>query len=165
MYGLKDIEQFFFDAMRIGYAANPKETTLIDLPGSKVIIIQDRGFKMVDLWFVGGNDKSAGSTMIFADNRLVWKMDYRGQYQKEEIDFLKSALRAEYNKDYVQSAAPEFFRGCRGPLLFLGSNGLAYTNNVKQGSTFYQFEGREEIVSRTAGLVVGHHDYEGILLQ
>ena len=163
-YGLKDIERLFFNAMQAGYATNPAKTTLVELPGSKVITFQERGFKMIDLWFVGSNGKSAGSTMIFVDEKIVWKMDYRGQYQEEEIDFLKSVLRREYYKDYVPGAAPEFFRGCRGPRLFL-SNGLAYTNNVKEGSDFYQFSGREEIISRANScLVVGYHDYEGMLL-
>lgn len=168
MFDASDIQVFFYEAMREGYAsAKPHKSTISELPGSITITHQKGKMKLVDCYFVGQGDKSFGNTIIFAENLPVWNMHYYGQYEYYATFLLKLALSAAYTLDHPLTADPQFFTGCRGPKVFRSdvTSGLVYVNQVRPQSTFWSFSGREEIFSESGrNKSLGFHEYTGYML-
>ena len=159
MLSVSDIELFFFQAMKNGYASSPAKGTIAELPGSKTITFQDGNLQLVDCWFAADNGRSFGNTIIFKDEKPIWMMHYWGHYDKGVISFLKKALAENYNRDHSFTYD---FNGCRGPKLFNGV-GMTYVNLIAHKSLFEEFAGHEEIIGDH--IVRGWHYYHGWMLQ
>ena len=163
MSPVSEIEQFFFRAMRAGYASSPVKGTIVEFPGSKTITFQEGNLLLVDCWLVGTNDRSFGNTIIFRDDKPVWMMHYWGQYDEEAIDLLKRVLVKDYSREHILKASEEFFNCCRGQRIFTDT-WMTYHNMVNPRSTFEEFSGREEIISNISLRVCGWHCYHGYTL-
>lgn len=159
-----DLPPVFFEAMQVGYASGADVGTIPDLPGSKKIVFTKGIFKVVDVWFPGPIS-SSGTTVIFASDRPAWTMQYWGKYEKKEIPFLKKALAASYALGHFPYACLEYFTACRGPKVYKSEEfpDLTYVNMPDDGSTFYDFAGREEVLNGN-GIRIGWHEYHGHLL-
>lgn len=154
----------FFAAMQNGYAGSAPKSTIAELHGSKVIRYKQGDFEVVDCYFVTSiSDYSFGTTTIYYQGNAVWMMQYRGQYPKDVIPFLKQALRQTYEKSE--------FVGGRGPIIYFEGGTidtqLRYSNNVISGD-WRNFLGREEIYRSCGGNqgagMQGWHEYGGLLL-
>lgn len=155
---LDQAQEVFFEAMMDGYAGNLENSTkTVDSEGYKTITFVHGDFKVVDRYCVTPNsDFSAGTTTIFykPEDRWtpVWWMSYGGRYPFYLIHFLKSALRATYEKkEFCGGRGPKFFRGF----------GESYENNWE--GDFYFFSGKEEIHT-CLGRGMGGHQYFGMAL-
>jgi len=150
----EDIKRTFLAAMRAGYASDaPKKTTIVELPGSKVITFEDGPWVVKDVYFVSpGSTFSSGMTIIYYNCHVVWTMQYQGSYPENIIPFLKRALAANYNKNE--------WCGGRGPAHY-GEGELVYLNT--RAYNFEKFEGREEISRSPGGQLLGFHTYQGIM--
>jgi hypothetical protein len=152
----------FFAAMLEGYVgANQRkhqlyvgdDAVLRPMPGAKANVYQHGDFKVVDSWFVTPLGRcSAGFTNIWCLGDLVWHMGYQGWYRDPAVPFLKSALKAAYEKgDFI---------GGRGPLKY-GDGMFRYTNRVVDHD-WRHFRGREVVM--LGEQLVGFHEYHGLLL-
>ncbi len=153
------VEEFFYRAMREGYASYVQpEETIAQLPGSKMITYQEDDLKLVDFWLATRGGRSSGNTIIFHENNPVWQMHYWGWYNDEVISFLKRVLLADYGRNHLGGVD---FLGCRGPKIFTGTT-MTYINIVDDGGMFTHFSGREEIFSNSTGHTgCGWHKYHG----
>jgi len=149
-----EMKATFFDAMNAGYAAKkkPKKSTIIELPGSKLIPPYVRGpWKVTDVYFVTPlGSQSGGTTVISYEGVPVWMMQYFGEYQKVAIPCLKAALRHAY--------ARREFNGGRGTDFFDYGEDIYYRNFVQ--GTFDNFSGHECITDND-GNEIGQHRYHG----
>src|SRR3989344_2393627 len=158
---LADIQKFFFYAMMQGYAGNAPKAKAPGMPGYKEIdvISISESWRCLDRYCVTPlSNKSAGTITICCQNDSGWVLHYGGEYSEEVIDFLKIALRANYEK--------EIFLGCRGPEYMESQDGknLCYTNSLFEGSkTFAAFNGFESIRDLDNRLL-GYHGYMGMSL-
>lgn len=157
---LAQVEVFFFKAMQYGYASNvSRKTAVLGMPGFKQIDFCDGDWRCLDRYCVTPlSSKSAGSTTIWHQNIPVWMMHYGGQYKEEAIDFLKLALRANYDES--------IFHGCRGPasLSHVGETFL-YTNTLfPESRHFGAFTGYEKITNTRDNQLLGYHGYMGMSL-
>lgn len=146
-------QAFFLKAMAEGYARDAEKTTVAELPGSRVIIFAEGDFSLKDIYYVGDNGKSAGTTTIWHRGVPVWFMSYGGRYEKVVIPFLKKCLLSTYSE-------PRFWGG-RGPH-HMREGDLIYTNVTGRGS-FSGFSGGERIYDIHDHLH-GCHWYHGMLL-
>jgi hypothetical protein len=152
---IKQIKQFFFKAMVAGWARNGQKISIPEMPSYKAISFQEGDFRLLDCYCNSPDSpKSAGTTTIWHKNVPVWVMQFGGYYEKGAIRFLKRALLVNYETST--------FLGGRGPSSFYEGY-YAYYNKVMQND-FGRFSGREEIISRPAGDILGYHDYWGISL-
>lgn len=153
---LRRIYDVFFDAMGNGYARNDIEpTSIVELPGSKLIPFVSGEYKVTDCYFVSPrSDKSGGFTTIYHEDDPVWMMHYGGRYAKIAIPFLKQCLHRAY-------VGERRFYGGRGPH-FVRDERFTYINMVRRES-FTDFEGEEKIFDAD-GHEVGHHRYGGMSL-
>lgn len=154
------IPSVFFAAMKNGYVGGASQSTICELPGSKVIRFMWNDFEVVDCYFVIPNsDYSFGATTIYYKGNAVWVMQYRGQYPKDVIPFLKRSLRQTYEKSE--------FVGGRGPEDYTedDDSGLRYFNKVVSNN-WRNFNGREEICcdQGQGSNLKGWHEYVGLLL-
>lgn len=148
-------EAFFFKAMIEGYASGQRPAAVRGRPGLKEITFVDGEFMLVDQWCKGSRTNSSfGTTTIWRFGDPVWGMQYSGEYEESAILFLKQVLA----RTYLQRR----FIGGRGEEVFLMDN-LLYTNRMVH-NTFISFDGREEIVDREAGRLLGYHDYRGMYI-
>jgi hypothetical protein len=155
------IEEFFFEAMKQGWAAPVQKLPIPGLPGSKSIPFTSGEYSLLDYYFVApDSDVSYGTTAIWVADKPVWIMHYGGWYNKQVIPFLKRALMRNYSCNV--------FLGGRGPERLEGEDHtLQYINNVEQ-SDFGNFRGHECIISTShnTGLLPGskfgdHHYFGG----
>ncbi|TSC56630.1 MAG: Uncharacterized protein G01um101418_254 [Parcubacteria group bacterium Gr01-1014_18] len=154
------IKDFFFEAMREGWAVQSPKIPISNLPGSKSIPYSKGEYFLLDYYFVAPNSNSSyGSTVIWIAGRPVWLMHYGGWYDEPVIPFLKRALMQNYSEN--------FFWGGRGPERLEGeSHTLQYLNNVEQND-FNSFRGSEYIIStsdqsgKPEGQKLGGHHYFG----
>lgn len=159
----KEIEAFFFNAMRNGWATPALKRPIPELPGSKSIRFGSGDLVLLDYYFVApGSESSYGTTVIWEVERPVWIMHYGGWYNKEVIPFLKRVLMRNYSQD--------IFLGGRGPERLEGEgHTLQYLNRVERND-FEDFQGQEYIISTSdqsgfpAGQKLGEHHYFGGLL-
>jgi hypothetical protein len=161
-----DVQPFFFEAMKKGFAQGSTKSKVVYFPSSKIITFERGHFRLVDHWFTTlCSRKSFGTTIIYAMDNPVWMMHYWGWYAERVIHFLMRALMSEYSQDFVAGGDPQFFNGCRGPRL-LSDGGLFYINVPDHGSDFTSFSGREQILDneREGGLSCGWHMYHGFSL-
>lgn len=156
----KQIEAFFFEAMRQGWATSASKTTIPELPGSKCITYRRGEFILKDCYIVSpDSDKSYGTTFIWIAEKPVWMMHYGGFYVKKAIPLLKAALRSSYLSNK--------FLGGRGPRRFSLGSPLWY-NNLTQShlNKFEAFVGYEEIYevleSKNEKLLGEHHFFGGL---
>ena len=152
-------QSVFLEAMCFGYAMDGtsgrpvEKSTIVELPGSKVITTDLVDWKVVDCYFTNpSSDKSAGQTMIWHKNVPVWTMSYGGSYPKVVIPFLKKCLGRAYLE--------ERFYGGRGPE-FMEDEPFTYVNRFH--GTFTSFKGEERIYDKS-GARFGHHWYHGMSL-
>ncbi|MDO8569510.1 MAG: DUF5680 domain-containing protein [bacterium] len=152
---LRGIQDIFFGAMANGYAQNTPKTSIVGLPGSKMISSELGHYKVVDCYFVNPHsDKSTGQTIIWDNNVPVWTMYYGGRYAEIAIPFLKECLHRAY-------VTKRRFYGGRGPYFVRGKR-FTYVNDVRRDS-FSDFEG-DEFVFDLSEQCLGHHWYRGISL-
>lgn len=168
MWSIKDLEPFFFEAMRDGYASRTaKKRVIEELPQSRLITFQRAELMLTDCWQTNPDSlKSFGQTVICANSKPVWMMAYWGQYPKDVIPFLKEVLCQAY-KPTTRFLKSGSFSGCRGTHVFRDTpeySNLTYSNHFK--GDFSSFEGREEIVKDEGSNSkrVGWHNYHGMLL-
>ena len=156
---LRDVEMFFFQAMMQGYADNETKRKTVDMLHHKEVDIIQGDWRCLDRYCVTPlSDKSAGSTTIWYQGIPVWVMNYGGDYKEEAIDFLKLALRSNYEE--------MIFLGCRGPAIFTHlDNPLIYTNSMSKDSHgFGDFKGCETIKNKSTYTMLGYHEYWGMSL-
>lgn len=164
---IKQIESFFFEAMKSGWAQPvPKIPLPEPFSGGKAIPYRreiNDGLYLLDYYFVAPDSKSSyGTTVIWIEQRPAWVMHYGGWYEKGVISFLKRALARNYNEDR--------FMGGRGPEGLEGEDHtLQYLNRVEQND-FSNFRGHEwiEATSPHSGFAPGtklgeHHYFGGVL--
>ena len=156
---IQTAQMVFFEAMLRGYAKGGtggrvvEKSTIVELPGSKVIVTDLMGWRAVDCYFTNPNsDKSAGQTTIWYQDIPVWTMCYGGSYPKVVIPFLKKCLGQAYGE--------EQFYGGRGPE-FMEEEPFTYVNRFH--GTFTSFKGEERIYDKS-GARFGHHWYHGMSL-
>ena len=160
----KKIQDFFFEAMKSGWAQPvPKIPLPEQFYGGKAIPyrreVQD-GFYLLDYYFVNPDSNySYGTTVIWFDDKPVWMMHYGGWYDEKVIPFLKRALARNYNENV--------FLGGRGPERLEGEDHtLQYLNRVEKND-FSDFRGCEEIITTSeqwkmpVGTPMGKHRYFG----
>lgn len=183
---LKEFERFYLEAALTTYAAAEKvedvvpgsdthysrnagqyyaeKSTIPELPGSKKFLYRRDDLCYVDTYWTNG-EFSGGTTIIYAGEVPVWLMAYDGWCQdddKEVLDFLKSALRANYEGG--------IFLGGRGPREFHQmwptKERLVYHNHLDlYGQGFRCFAGRERIFRRPADAIdLFWHRYKGLAL-
>jgi hypothetical protein len=155
---IETLQDFFFRAMLAGYASGSETEPVPGMPGWKrVPPFKDEslGLMLVDMWCTHlRSGKSFGTTTIYFDGDPVWVMQYSGEYREEAVPLLKRALHEAYQ-------AQEFHGGRGRTLLSVG--GLTYYNAF-QGD-FGSFYGKEYIrEDGWQGLVLGRHEYAGMLL-
>lgn len=166
-----EARDFFFEAMRKGYAGGAEKTSIPGLPGIEAIPYKFDGkgyivdFYLMD-WYAApeGSLKSAGSTMIWYKDQPVWVMHYGGFYQNKAIPFLKEALFTAYQR--------RMFYGGRGQSFYLNPEWeMGYINRLASGDffpmdieAFESFEGREEIFDLQTSESLGWHRYWGCTL-
>lgn len=150
-------EVIFFEAMQAGYAGRQvQRTTVPQLVGSKHIIYERDEWRVTDTWITTPQgDGSGGMTIISYDGDPIWMMQYGGHYPESAIDFLKEALRKNYNEGV--------WFGGRGPH-FYEKDGWAYVNVCPGGWKFGDGFGFETISHATTGGVVGQHRYQAFWL-
>ncbi len=156
MVSLKEVEDFFFSAMATGsWAAGGKATTISDLPGFKVIPVRQGDFYLLDYYsLTPGSRRSAGSVTIWWQGIPVWIMHFGGEYPREAIHLVKTALMEAYTN--------RLFMGGRG-VTSLSDPIFAYTN-VPRKRDFADFAGREFVRLLATGEQVGWHNYWGMSL-
>src|SRR3990167_11076042 len=99
---LQEAQAFFFEAMVRGYADEVhKPITVPDKPGFKQFIYRKGDdWRLVDEWATNpDSDASCGTTTIWHQGRVIWVMQYFGEYEEQAISFLKKALMAAYSQD------------------------------------------------------------------
>ena len=168
MFNIDEILPFFFTAMAEGYASkNPEKSFIKELPGSKMISYTKGDFKLIDYWFSSLDDFSCGHTLIYHRDVLhtlgipVWVMSYHGWYTKEVEPFLKAALRKAYEDcNFVGGRGPELF-SAEEPSSF---KDFVYMNEVEKQSNWKNFQGKEQISSRSTMRRCGWYKYQGFLL-
>ena len=157
---LEDVEQVFFDAMINGWAAGAPKTPVPGFPGAKGIEYRRNGFRVLDYYLITGEESpnSAGSTIIWHEDRPIWMMQYGGQYftalDEGVTALLKRALMDAYRRRH--------FSGGRG-ISGYHEGALRYINNVHLNN-FRNFCGIEEIFDTKNNLCLGYHRYHGLLL-
>jgi len=154
---LDQVKEFFFVAMMQGYVGNKSKVKIASMPGFKEIDVIAGLWRCLDRYCVNSvSRKSAGTTTIWFENDPVWIMNYSGWYDESAIDFLKSALRSNYEKS--------IFVGGRGPTYFFESGSpFTYSNFGCIGMTFARFQGQEQINALNHGNL-GYHNYWGMSL-
>lgn len=156
MSKLKEAQDFFFFAMQRGWASDAPKQKDDRRPGYKFIRATEHLWVLEDSYYVDLKSmKSAGTTNIWYDDRLLWVMNYGGWYDKEAAAFVKKALLYAYEL--------KIFFGGRGAPGFKKDN-LYYCNDVdKNKNKFDDFFGREEVLD-SSGKIRGYHRYSGMSL-
>ncbi|MBI2003669.1 MAG: hypothetical protein HYS78_01695 [Parcubacteria group bacterium] len=152
-------EQFFFEAMKGGWAMPVPKSHIPALPGSKSIPFRIGEYTLLDYYFVApGSDSSYGTTVIWVTERPFWVMHYGGWYKKEAIPFLKAALRQAYSQNQ--------FVGGRGPNSYHEKgHPFWYRNHIENfANSFARFHGFEDVVNTENDEVLGEHRFFGGLL-
>ncbi len=152
------IQRFFFKAMIGGWTSDVPKITIPGMPSVKAFKYHWGDLVLLDCYSVTPEStRSAGTTTIWRADVPVWVMQYVGQYQKRVIPFLKQALRKTYEDN--------LFVGGRGAATYQDDEGLLYMNDVNQtNKLFEKFEGREEIYDTVGNVLLGYHDYRGMML-
>lgn len=159
----QEVLDFFFEASMATHAGNAPKGTIVELPGSRVLVYERPPFRYVDCYFSVG-EKSFGQIGIWHQALRagpVWGMQIRGRCRdKRTIPFLKRALLAAYKKR-------EFWGG-RGPLEFkVEDEPFTYQNMLRPGSDLSDFAGSENILE--LGVAKGtrmlfYHEFNGLAL-
>src|SRR3989344_1373024 len=149
-------EQFFFEAMKSGWAMPVPKSPIPSLPGSKSIPFRIGEYSLLDYYFVApGSDSSYGTTVIWVAERPFWVMHYGGWYKKEVIPFLKAALRETYSQNqFVGGRGPQRYRNDEYPFLYCNDVGWIQCN-------FSNFHGLEYVLDETQTQRLGEHSYFG----
>ena len=157
---VEQTEEFFFEAMRHGWASGEAKFVTKNFSGWKEktwVFTHPNfvGFVLVDSFRTFADSRvSEGRKSIYYNNgQPIWYMNYGGWYDKEVMAFLKEALMIAYKANQ--------FVGGRGPDDIYVSNfqGLLYNNRV-QLRTFVNFSGIE-FVTDSFGASRGEHFYFG----
>lgn len=164
MNNVDRLQEFFFEAMRAGWATPAPKQPVPSLSGTKSISFEKGELKLLDYYFVAPeSNHSYGTTVIWESGIPRWIMHYGGFYRKQDIPLLKAALLASYSKNE--------FRGGRGPQYFTleGFGHPMYSNDVKDTEMgFKKFRGHEWITIPDPGYaevdVLGEHEFFGGLL-
>jgi hypothetical protein len=159
MVKLQEVQDFFFKAMLQGWASNAAKTLDPQNPGHKHIRIVENGWMLIDQYYVDHRSlKSAGSTKIWYDDKLLWIMAYGGYYEKEASAFVKKVLLHTYGLN--------MFCGGRGMPNCRIEN-LYYLNQADENG-FNHFRGWEQVKAAILGgsafKSLGFHDYWGMSL-
>jgi len=159
MPNLNEIREVFQRAMQSGWGTNPEKSTIVDLPGSKMILYQEDWYRVVDCWFTNPfGDHSWGFIMIWERTGEVWNpvwvMQFGGWYVERAIPVVKSALT-----DLLKNR--QFYGGRGAPAYTM--NGMRYRNLVRENH-FHRFRGREEVTDIGTGELLGFHEYSGMVL-
>lgn len=153
------LAEFFFEAMRSGWATSSPKKPLPGLLGTKSISFEKGDLKLLDYYYVAPkSDCSYGTTVIWQSEIPRWVMHYGGFYEKRAIPTLKAALQDAYSRN--------FFYGGRGPDLFIGDSPFRYENKLDNPASggFEDFCGHERVCDVYEEREVGWHDYFGGLL-
>jgi hypothetical protein len=152
---LQEVQNFFFEAALATWVGDGKESTISELPASRVLVYERNLFRYVDSYYVSPAAELDffGETVIWFRNSPVWGMNYGGFYPDNLNPFLKDALRETYERHE--------FQGGRGPREYSYSDEdstLVYTNNPSP-NYFTSFCGEEYI--HDSGTMVGVLQYHG----
>jgi hypothetical protein len=153
-------EKVFFRAMLAGYLGGDKSKGVRmktrDLNGNETTITYaEEDFVVIDRYYTTpGSNASVGLTLILFKGNPVWWMSYNGEYPKEVIPFLKSALAEAYREGE--------FNGGRGKVVFSKHKEFEYFNDCSGHCLFQSFYGLEKIVKKeNFHNWVGYHKYHG----
>lgn len=150
-----EIREFFFEGMSRGWVADGPENDVFGLPGYREHIhcSDDGRLRLIDMFCVRpGSNKSAGSTTIWLEDKVVWVMQYGGWHSEEAIPFLKEVLRRAYRD--------KLFRSGRGPETYVGSSFYYSNENVgASAGNFFDFRG-EEVIRRCPEIISVQDDLE-----
>ena len=150
---LSNVREFFFDAMRNGYAAKVEKIGIPHMNHKGIPYkSRDGQFYLIYAYCVNTlTSYSAGTTTIFHKDQPVWWVNYVGRYQPGSTKYLKEALKSAYDRN--------LFCGGRGPVECRTSDGYTYKNHLEINS-FQLFSGKEKLLD-PAGNMVGFHEYSG----
>ena len=160
---IEKAEQFFFEAMRHGWASGEAEFAVTQLPNSKIktwtFPSEPKDFKLMDSYYVANSNRSyIGIKVLYHDKKLIWYMSYGGWYEKRAIALLKEALMHSYKHNQ--------FRGARGPASFYNNSlypGILYTNHFNPFG-FGRFRGREFITDGFGKVLGEHNGFGGLVI-
>ena len=96
MIDLKEVEKFFLEAAAQTYAVGAPQTTITDLPKSKVLRYERGDWLYVDCYF-SANGKSFGQTTIWFQGQPVWGMQYHGYWDDSDKRIIPFLIRHDYS--------------------------------------------------------------------
>lgn len=151
----RHLQVAFFNGMLRGYAGGVTPKTLTDLNDAKLITFTAlHNIVLTDCWqTTPHSQKGFGTTTLSHQNKVVWMMQYCGEYDKKVIPFLKKALHQAYTE--------QVFHGGRGLPNY--TDGTYTYVNVPTKNHFDEFEGTEQIYDANHRLL-GSHRYWGMKL-
>jgi len=155
-------KSFFLESMVKILSGNVTQETIACFPGSRFFAVEVEPFKLIHFYMLGKQDGISGSTFIFEDGRLSWRMDFSGWYQEPALLLVNKVVLAEY-KHQLSAQHPRNsheFNGCRGPHTYF-DNDHAYSNHPYGGGSFWQFSGIERVVYMPDNKVIGELNYQG----
>ncbi|MBU1015286.1 hypothetical protein KKI17_02515 [Patescibacteria group bacterium] len=161
-------EEFFLEAAGACWPSGrvPKQPPSPLLLGAKVYLYPlegptEDGLRYADCFWVGTGDSlgvSFGFTLISKNDVPIWRMQYEGFYPEGVGDFVKKALREEYE-------VRQEFRAGRGPIRFI--EGEFLYENLPRRSKFLKFYTREKVLPNPTLIPssyrreLGHHVAQG----
>jgi predicted Rdx family selenoprotein len=107
-----------------------------------------------DFIAIDSYSETGGKTEIFYQGELVWEMTYSGNYPRNTIPTLMSAIKANLEK--------KIFMGGRGPERF-DNDIYVYENNIESNDPM-NFRGIEKIYVPgpvIEPVILGYHQYSG----
>lgn len=160
---LKQAKNAFIKAMLAGYISDSADKKVIRISSrngaEQMFTYEDEEMKVVDHRLIAQTSRFfVGTTTVFIDDVPIWWMSFGGRYPKEITDFLKRALKAQYESGS--------FRGGRGSIRY-SDNEFTYSNTLdgieNSDLSLENFSGREEITDKD-GNVLGFLNYSGMSL-
>ena len=152
----KEIREFFFRAMQAGWiSTSPTKISFTGMPGYIGFKFRFGSLTLIDCYcVVEGTNRSFGSTTITEKGKVVWTMQYGGEYPPEAIPIVKLALSEAYRMGQ--------FIGGRGVRSITYKDYL-YVNTEQNGGGDIFF-GEEKVISTDSQKVIGFHRYHGMRL-
>ncbi len=129
------LKQFLVNAKKNTYASGGESKAKTFFDGTKEYIFNEGDLKYVDKY--KGHEKFNGEENVFENNKIIWRMKYKGKILSDKISaddiylFLRKALKKIYKDNSF-----------RGPKKLI-SKEYKYINNIK--GDIEKFSGEEKI--------------------
>jgi len=132
---ITELKKFLINAKKNTYASGGENKAKVLFDGAKEYIFNKGDFKYIDRY--EGHEKFEGIESVFKNNKIIWKMKYKGKVLSNKISaddiysFLRKALKQIPND-----------KPFRGPKELI-SKEYKYTNNIE--GDIEKFSGEEKI--------------------